>query len=69
MSPKSQPEVVVRAAKPNDAPICGRICYDAFSYAKNGVSSIHHESISVKSSILIADDLPELYRFPLAQWN
>jgi len=25
------PEVVVRAAKPEDAPLCGRICYDAFS--------------------------------------
>src|SRR3979411_60322 len=31
MSPKSQPEVVVRAATPNDSSLCGQICYDAFS--------------------------------------
>ena len=31
MSPKSQPEVVVRAATLNDSSICGQICYDAFS--------------------------------------
>ena len=31
MSPKSQPEVVVRAARPDDSSVCGQICYDAFS--------------------------------------
>lgn len=31
MSPKSLPEVVVRAAKPEDSSACGQICYDAFS--------------------------------------
>jgi hypothetical protein len=31
MSPKSQPEVAVRAATLNDASICGQICCDAFS--------------------------------------
>jgi GNAT superfamily N-acetyltransferase len=31
MSSKSQPEVVVRVATPDDSAICGRICYDAFS--------------------------------------
>jgi len=38
MSPKSQPEVVVRAATPDDTSVCGQICYDAFSKlnAKHG---------------------------------
>jgi predicted N-acetyltransferase YhbS len=38
MSPKSQPEVVVRAATPEDSSVCGRICYEAFSKlsAKHG---------------------------------
>jgi predicted N-acetyltransferase YhbS len=31
MSPRPEPEVVVRAAKPDDSPACGQICYDAFS--------------------------------------
>jgi GNAT superfamily N-acetyltransferase len=31
MSRKTQPEVVVRAAAPEDGPACGHICYDAFS--------------------------------------
>ncbi len=31
MSPKSQPQVVVRPATPADAPVCGQICYQAFS--------------------------------------
>lgn len=31
MLTKSQPEVVVRAATPDDISICGQICYDAFS--------------------------------------
>ena len=31
MSPKSRPDVVVRTAVPDDAPVCGQICYDAFS--------------------------------------
>jgi GNAT superfamily N-acetyltransferase len=31
MSPKSQPEVIVRAATPDDSSVCGQICYDAFS--------------------------------------
>ena len=31
MSSKSQPEVVVRAATPDDISVCGQICYDAFS--------------------------------------
>ena len=31
MSPKSQPEVIVRAATPDDSSLCGQICYDAFS--------------------------------------
>src|SRR3984893_12944603 len=38
MSPKSQPEVVVRAASQDDTSVCGQICYDAFSKlsAKHG---------------------------------
>ena len=38
MSPKSQPEVVVRAATQDDTSVCGQICYDAFSKlsAKHG---------------------------------
>jgi len=31
MSPKSAAEVIIRAATPKDSPICGQICYDAFS--------------------------------------
>src|SRR5579884_1383047 len=31
MSPKTQPEVVVRRARPEDAAACGQICYAAFS--------------------------------------
>ena len=31
MSPKSKPEVVIRAATPEDASICGQICFQAFS--------------------------------------
>ena len=31
MSPKSQQEVIVRAATPDDSAVCGQICYDAFS--------------------------------------
>jgi predicted N-acetyltransferase YhbS len=31
MSPRPEPEIVVRAAKPDDSPACGQICYDAFS--------------------------------------
>jgi predicted N-acetyltransferase YhbS len=31
MPPKSQPEIVVRPAKPDDSSTCGQICYDAFS--------------------------------------
>lgn len=31
MSPKSRPEVIVRAATPDDSSLCGQICYDAFS--------------------------------------
>lgn len=31
MSGKSQPEVLIRTATPEDAPACGQICYDAFS--------------------------------------
>jgi predicted N-acetyltransferase YhbS len=30
MSPKSHPEVVVRAATPADSAACGKICYEAF---------------------------------------
>ena len=30
MSPKSQPDVVIRAARPEDSSVCGQICYDAF---------------------------------------
>jgi predicted N-acetyltransferase YhbS len=29
--PNALPQVVVRAAKPEDAPACGQICYDAFA--------------------------------------
>ncbi|MFZ0520756.1 MAG: GNAT family N-acetyltransferase [Candidatus Acidiferrales bacterium] len=38
MSPKSQPEVVVRSARPDDSSVCGQICYEAFSKlsAKHG---------------------------------
>src|SRR4051812_42191876 len=31
MSPKSQREVVIRAATPDDSSVCGQICYEAFS--------------------------------------
>jgi predicted N-acetyltransferase YhbS len=31
MLPKSQPEVVIRVATPDDSSVCGQICYDAFS--------------------------------------
>ncbi|HEY6391531.1 MAG TPA: GNAT family N-acetyltransferase [Bryobacteraceae bacterium] len=31
MSPKSAAKVVIRTATPKDIPICGQICYDAFS--------------------------------------
>jgi predicted N-acetyltransferase YhbS len=31
MASKSQPEVVVRPASPADSPVCGQICYQAFS--------------------------------------
>lgn len=31
MSSKSQPEVVVRLATPDDSSVCGQICYEAFS--------------------------------------
>ncbi len=37
MSPKSQPEVVVRAARPDDGSVCGQICYEAFAK----ISSAH----------------------------
>src|SRR5271170_346739 len=38
MSPKSQLEVVVRVATPEDSSACGQICYEAFSTisAKHG---------------------------------
>ncbi|MGA2131871.1 MAG: GNAT family N-acetyltransferase [Bryobacteraceae bacterium] len=31
MPPVSKPEVVVRAARPDDSAMCGKICYEAFS--------------------------------------
>lgn len=31
MSPSNKTDVVIRRAKPEDAPTCGQICYDAFS--------------------------------------
>src|SRR5665213_581472 len=31
MSERKQPNVVIRTAKPEDSPVCGQICYDAFS--------------------------------------
>jgi GNAT superfamily N-acetyltransferase len=31
MSPSAQPEVIVRTAAPEDGPVCGQICYDAFA--------------------------------------
>ena len=41
MSPNSQPEVLVRAATPDDSSVCGQICYEAFSKinAKHGFPS------------------------------
>src|SRR5580704_12264631 len=30
MSSKSQPDVTIRTAKPDDSSVCGQICYDAF---------------------------------------
>jgi predicted N-acetyltransferase YhbS len=38
MSPKSQPDVIVRVATPDDSSLCGQICFDAFSKlsAKHG---------------------------------
>ncbi|HVP00031.1 MAG TPA: GNAT family N-acetyltransferase [Bryobacteraceae bacterium] len=32
MSTKSQPEVVIRVAAPDDSSVCGGICYEAFSH-------------------------------------
>jgi predicted N-acetyltransferase YhbS len=34
---KTQPDIVIRLATPEDAAVCGRICYDAFS----AISSAH----------------------------
>ncbi len=31
MSANTQPNIVIRPATPNDAAVCGQICYDAFS--------------------------------------
>lgn len=31
MSERKLPDVVIRTAKPEDSPVCGQICYDAFS--------------------------------------
>jgi GNAT superfamily N-acetyltransferase len=31
MPPATQPDILIRPAAPQDAPICGQICYDAFS--------------------------------------
>jgi predicted N-acetyltransferase YhbS len=31
MLPKQQPEIAVRVATPEDVPVCGQICFDAFS--------------------------------------
>src|ERR1700676_1234433 len=31
MTPRPQPEVIVRIAKPEDAPPCGQICSEAFN--------------------------------------
>jgi predicted N-acetyltransferase YhbS len=31
MSRETQPEIVIRTAAPEDAPACGRICYEAFA--------------------------------------
>jgi hypothetical protein len=31
MSPKSRPELVIRTAVAEDSPVCGQICYAAFS--------------------------------------
>lgn len=31
MSPKGQTNLVLRAVAPEDSPVCGQICYDAFS--------------------------------------
>jgi len=36
-SQSSQPEVVIRAATPEDSSVCGQICYDAFS----GINAAH----------------------------
>src|SRR3984885_9787550 len=30
MTPRPQLDLIVRVAKPEDAPLCGQICYDAF---------------------------------------
>src|ERR1700743_2339650 len=37
MSSNGQPLLTIRTAKPEDAPVCGRICYDAFA----AISSAH----------------------------
>jgi L-amino acid N-acyltransferase YncA len=38
MTPQSQPEVVVRAPRPEDSAVCGKICYDAFA----SINAAHH---------------------------
>jgi len=36
MLPRPEPELMLRIAKPEDAPICGQICYDAFNALNQG---------------------------------
>jgi GNAT superfamily N-acetyltransferase len=38
MTPKTQGEVVIRIAKPEDSAVCGKICYDAFC----SINEAHH---------------------------
>jgi hypothetical protein len=38
MSPKSQPEAVVRVTTPDDSGVCGQICFDAFL----GITAAHN---------------------------
>jgi predicted N-acetyltransferase YhbS len=62
MSMKLQPEIMIRTARPEDAPACGRICYEAFAK----VSSSHgfpcdfpgpEVAIGVLSSMFSSADL------------
>ncbi|WP_035356234.1 GNAT family N-acetyltransferase [Edaphobacter aggregans] len=60
MSLKSQPEVVVRAATPDDSSVCGQICYDAFS----GINAAHGFPCDFPSAEVAAGLLSMMFSMP-----